>query len=72
MPDTDTNLRRIAEALERLSPQAGEGANWMLHPAYVWEGHRVREISELETSEAVEQELSALKAKRRDASGEPT
>lgn len=48
MPDKDKNLRRIAEALERLSPQSGDGANWMLHPAYVWEGSRARQVPEFE------------------------
>lgn len=43
----DTSLRRIAEALERLSPASSE-ADWLAAPAYVWDGHGARAITTLQ------------------------
>jgi len=48
MSDNDDSIRRIADALDRIAPLASDGADWLRHPAYVWEGRRGREIAELE------------------------
>jgi predicted AAA+ superfamily ATPase len=43
----DSSLRRIAEALERLSP-ASVDTDWLAAPAYVWDAHGARAIAQLE------------------------
>lgn len=46
--DPATLLTRIAEALERLAPQAAEQPDWMTHPAYVWTGSCARAVERLD------------------------
>ncbi|QFT76358.1 DUF815 domain-containing protein [Erythrobacter sp. THAF29] len=41
-------LERIAEALERLSPDPGAAVDWFGHPAYVWNGKYAREVPAIE------------------------
>lgn len=41
-------LDRIADALERLAPAPPPPADWLAHPAYVWEGERARSVSRLD------------------------
>ncbi len=41
-------LRRIADALDRLSPALPPATDWLSHPAYVWQGDRGRVVSRLE------------------------
>jgi predicted AAA+ superfamily ATPase len=50
MPAQDQGepLARIAEALERLAPPRPARADWLAHPAYVWDGIGARGIVELE------------------------
>lgn len=47
-PDQSEVLLRIAAALERLSPQPCDGADWLHYPAYVWEGERGRGLETIE------------------------
>jgi predicted AAA+ superfamily ATPase len=44
---SDDTLQRIAEALERLSPAPAD-ADWLAAPAYVWDGHGARAITQLQ------------------------
>jgi predicted AAA+ superfamily ATPase len=50
MPAQDQGepLARIADALERLAPPRLARADWLAHPAYVWDGAGSRGIAELE------------------------
>lgn len=41
-------LERIAAALERLAPAPMLPTDWLAHPAYVWEGNRVRAVPVLD------------------------
>ena len=41
-------LGRIAAALENSLPNAPKGADWLVHPAYVWDGGHVRAVTTLE------------------------
>jgi predicted AAA+ superfamily ATPase len=41
-------LERIAAALERLAQPAPRPADWLSHPAYVWEGERARAVPVLD------------------------
>jgi predicted AAA+ superfamily ATPase len=45
--DTDINLQRIADALERLSPRPSDPVDWRTCPGYVWDGNSVRELADL-------------------------
>jgi uncharacterized protein len=47
----DDFLERIAAALERSLPRAPAMADWLAHPAYVWEGSRARGVDALEAPE---------------------
>lgn len=47
MADRDA-LERIAAALERLAPAPATPADWLAHPAYVWEGGRARAVPVLD------------------------
>ena len=40
-------LGRIAEALDRLAPAARNTADWLAHPAYLWDGRAARGVSSL-------------------------
>ena len=42
-PD-DALLARIADALERLAPASTAGADWLAHPAYVWDANGARAV----------------------------
>jgi predicted AAA+ superfamily ATPase len=46
--DTSTLLTRIAEALERLAPQAIAKTDWSRSPAYVWTGETARAVHQLQ------------------------
>lgn len=48
MTNTTELLGRIAAALENSLPSALKGADWLAHPAYVWEGGHVRAVATLE------------------------
>jgi hypothetical protein len=41
-------MERIAAALERLAPASLPPTDWLAHPAYVWEGDRVRAVPVLD------------------------
>lgn len=41
-------LHRIAAALERLAPPPASPADWLTHPAYVWDGAAARAVSAFE------------------------
>lgn len=43
----DDSLRRIAEALERVTPPRGGSVDWLGYPAYVWDGVSARAVPEL-------------------------
>jgi predicted AAA+ superfamily ATPase len=43
----DDTLRRIADALERLTPPV-RSTDWHAHPAYVWDGHAARPVEKLQ------------------------
>lgn len=43
----DDSLRRIAEALERVTPPKAEPVDWLAHPAYVWDGVSARAVPKL-------------------------
>jgi len=47
MSDKNIVLARIADALDRLAPADGGGADWLGHPAYVWSGSGARGIASL-------------------------
>jgi len=40
-------LSRIADALDRLAPPAPAAADWLTHPAYLWDGTQARAVSAL-------------------------
>ncbi len=40
-------LERIAKALDRLAPSARHSADWLAHPAYLWDGHEARAVPSL-------------------------
>ena len=42
MMDQGDPLARIADALERLAPPPPSPADWLAHPAYVWDGDHAR------------------------------
>ncbi len=44
----ESALDRIAAALERLAPPHPAPTDWHAHPAYVWEGERVRAVQTLD------------------------
>jgi predicted AAA+ superfamily ATPase len=44
----DGALHRIADALERLAPLAESRADWLAHPAYVWDGKAARAVATIE------------------------
>lgn len=46
--DRNSLLARIAGALERLAPAGGADADWLAHPAYVWDGKAARGVAELQ------------------------
>jgi predicted AAA+ superfamily ATPase len=46
--DNSTDLKRIADALERISPPPPKQTDWRNFPAYVWEGTHARELEEIE------------------------
>lgn len=46
--DRNSLLARIAGALERLAPAGGADADWLAHPAYVWDGKAARGVPELQ------------------------
>jgi predicted AAA+ superfamily ATPase len=46
--DTSTLLTRIAEALERLAPEAIAKTDWTQSPAYVWIGETARAVHQLQ------------------------
>ncbi len=48
MAERDNILARIADALERISPQQAGSANWRSFPAYVWEGTAARPVKTLD------------------------
>ncbi|MCW1382243.1 ATP-binding protein [Novosphingobium sp. KCTC 2891] len=48
MDDTPALLTRIADALDRLAPPAPTPADWLAHPAYVWDGTAARAVPVLE------------------------
>lgn len=48
MTETDPLLRRLAEALERLSPAPATPTDWRTLPAYVWTGASARGIATIE------------------------
>jgi uncharacterized protein len=41
-------LTRIADALERIAPKAAPAADWLAHPAYVWDGGGARAVPQLQ------------------------
>ncbi|MEP7222236.1 MAG: DUF815 domain-containing protein [Novosphingobium sp.] len=45
--ETGDPLARIAAALERLAPAPTTPINWAMHPAYIWDNHGARGVSEL-------------------------
>lgn len=47
MTDRNVLLARIADALERLAPPLVPPTDWLLHPAYVWDGHVARGVPTL-------------------------
>ena len=47
MTDRNELLTRIADALERLVPPVVPSTDWLLHPAYVWDGHVARGVPTL-------------------------
>lgn len=47
MTDQGDPLARIAEALERLAPQAAPTTDWLAHPAYVWDGAGARAVERI-------------------------
>lgn len=48
MMDSDAALARIAEALEKLAPPGVAPADWLAHPAYVWDGKGARPVAQLQ------------------------
>ncbi len=48
MSKADDVLTRIAAALERLAPQGAAAADWLAHPAYVWDGEGARGVAGLQ------------------------
>ena len=40
-------LSRIADALDRLAPPVPAAADWLTHPAYLWDGTQARAVSAL-------------------------
>ena len=48
MTDVPEPLLRIADALERLTPAGAPPADWLAHPAYVWEGRSARAVPVLQ------------------------
>lgn len=48
MADRDTQLERIAAALERLSPPGTQAVDWSDSPAYVWDGAGARGVASIE------------------------
>ena len=51
MADQGDPLARIADALERLSPPPPAAAQWLDHPAYVWDGRVARGVARLDAPE---------------------
>lgn len=43
----DALLARIADALDRLAPPAPVAADWLAHPAYLWDGAQARSVPTL-------------------------
>jgi predicted AAA+ superfamily ATPase len=48
MSNQDELLGRIADALDRLAPPSAPQADWLAHPAYVWNGNSARPIARIE------------------------
>lgn len=48
MNEANALLARIADALERLAPANPATADWLAHPAYVWDGAAARAVASLE------------------------
>lgn len=46
--DSSQDLKRIADALERLVPPPPTQTDWRNFPAYVWEGTHARELEEID------------------------
>lgn len=72
---SDHNLRRIAEALERLSPPPTRGADLSAHPAYHWDGKAIATVQEFKPLPASlivavdRQKTDLMENSRRHASG---
>lgn len=47
MTDQEESLTRIAEALERLAPPLAPQADWLAHPAYVWDRAGARPVERI-------------------------
>ena len=45
---SDAALERIAAALERIAPHAASPADWLAHPAYVWDASGARGVTMLQ------------------------
>lgn len=48
MKDQGDPLARIADALERLLPSQASTADWLAHPAYVWDGRTARAVERIQ------------------------
>ena len=72
---SDQNLRRIAEALERLSPPLLRPADLSAHPAYHWDGKALAAVQEFRPLPAAlivgvdRQKADLIENSRRHASG---
>lgn len=60
-------LARIAAALERLAPAPPPPADWLAHPAYIWDGTHARAVAEmdavaLDRLHGIDPQKSALRA----------
>jgi len=65
MADQGDPLARIANALERLAPPPPAPAQWLAHPAYVWDGRAARGVARLDAPElrllqGIEQQKEAI------------
>ncbi len=47
MSGSDKDLARIAAALERLMPKQAVPTDWLVHPAYVWDGSGARAVPQI-------------------------
>ncbi|KUR75956.1 DUF815 domain-containing protein [Novosphingobium sp. FSW06-99] len=48
MTDSNDVLRRIADALDRIAPPVPVPTDWLLHPAYVWQGTQAHAVPVLQ------------------------